>query len=50
VTTAAGTRINSASELRAVINAHRPGDTISVTYTRGGQSHTVTVKLTARPA
>jgi putative serine protease PepD len=50
VTTAAGTQINSASELRAVINAHRPGDAISVTYTRGGQSHTVTVKLTARPA
>jgi putative serine protease PepD len=50
VTAAAGTRINSASELRAVINAHRPGDTISVTYTRGGQSHTVKVKLAARPA
>jgi putative serine protease PepD len=50
VTAAAGTRINSASELRAVINVKRPGDTISVTYTRGGQSHTVTVKLTARPA
>jgi putative serine protease PepD len=50
VTAAAGTKINSGSELRAVINAHRPGDTISVTYTRGGQSHTVKVKLTARPA
>jgi putative serine protease PepD len=50
VTSAAGTRINSASELRAVINAHRPGDTISVTYTRGAQSHTVKVKLAARPA
>jgi putative serine protease PepD len=50
VTAAAGTRINSASELRAVINAHRPGDTISVTYTRGGQSNTVNVKLAARPA
>jgi putative serine protease PepD len=50
VTAAAGTKINSASELRAVINAHRPGDTISVTYTRGGQSHTVKVKLAARPA
>jgi putative serine protease PepD len=49
VTAAAGTKINSGSELRAVINAHRPGDTISVTYTRGGQSHTVKVKLTARP-
>ena len=50
VTAAAGTTINSASELRAVINAHRPGDTISVTYTRGGQSHTIKVKLAARPA
>jgi len=50
VTSAAGTKINSASELRAVINAHQPGDTISVTYTRGGQSHTVQVKLAARPA
>jgi putative serine protease PepD len=50
VTSAGGTKINSASELRAVINAHRPGDTISVTYTRGGQSHTVNVKLAARPA
>jgi len=50
VTAAAGTGINSASELRAVINAHRPGDTISVTYKRGAQSHTVKVKLAARPA
>src|SRR6478672_3752077 len=45
VIAAAGTEVNSASELRAVINAHRPGDAISVTYTRSGQSHTVTVKL-----
>jgi putative serine protease PepD len=50
VTAAAGKRITSASELRATINAHRPGDTISVTYTRGGQSHTIKVKLAARPA
>ena len=50
VTAAAGKRITSASELRATINAHRPGDTISVTYARGGQNHTVKVKLAARPA
>jgi len=50
VTAAAGKHITSGSQLRAVINNHRPGDTISVTYTRGGKSHTVTVKLTARPA
>ncbi len=50
VTAAAGKQITSASELRATINAHRPGDTISVTYARGGQNHTVKVKLAARPA
>jgi putative serine protease PepD len=50
ITAVAGKRITSASELRAVINARRPGDTISVTYTRGGQSHTANVKLAARPA
>jgi putative serine protease PepD len=50
VTAAAGKRITSASELRATINAHRPGDTISVTYTRGEQSHTIKVKLAGRPA
>ncbi len=50
VTAAAGKPIASASELRAVINAHRPGDTISLRYKRGGQGHTVTVKLAARPA
>jgi putative serine protease PepD len=50
VTAAAGKRITSASELRAAINARRPGDTISIAYTRGGKSHTVKVKLAARPA
>jgi len=50
VTAAAGKHISSGSQLRAVINAHRPGDTISITYARGGKSHTVTVKLAARPA
>jgi putative serine protease PepD len=49
VTTAGGKPVSSASELRSVINAHRPGDSISITYTRGGQSHTVQVKLAARP-
>jgi putative serine protease PepD len=50
VTAAGGKPVRSASELRAVINAHRPGDTISVTYKRGGTSHTVKVKLAARPS
>jgi putative serine protease PepD len=50
VTRAAGKPVASASALRAVINAHRPGDSISVTYKRGTKSHTVTVKLAARPS
>jgi putative serine protease PepD len=46
----AGKSIASASELRAAINAHRPGDPVSITYTRGGKSHTVSVKLASRPS
>ena len=45
-----GKSIDTASQLRAAINAHRPGDSVSLTYRRGGQSHTVTVKLANRPA
>jgi putative serine protease PepD len=50
VTTVAGKSIASASELRAAINAHRPGDRVSITYTRGGMSHTATIKLASRPS
>ena len=50
VTAVAGKSIASASELRAAINAHRPGDRVSLTYTRGGKSHTVSVKLASRPS
>jgi putative serine protease PepD len=50
VTAVAGKSIASASELRAAINAHRPGDRISVTYTRGGKRHTASVQLASRPS
>jgi len=50
VTALGGKSISTASELRAAINAKRPGDSVSLTYRRGGQSHTVTVKLASRPA
>jgi putative serine protease PepD len=50
ITALAGKSISSASQLRAAINAHQPGDTVRVTYTRGGTSHTATVKLTSRPS
>jgi putative serine protease PepD len=50
ITALGGKSVTTASELRAAINARRPGDSVSLTYRRGGQSHTVTVKLASRPA
>ena len=50
ITALGGKSISTASELRAAINARRPGDSVSLTYARGGKSHTVTVKLASRPS
>jgi putative serine protease PepD len=50
ITALGGKSISTSSELRAAVNARRPGDSVSLTYRRGGQSHTVTVKLASRPA
>jgi len=44
------TKISSADELRAAINAHKPGDRVSVTFMRNGKRHTVSLKLASRPA
>jgi putative serine protease PepD len=40
-----GTPIGGPDELVIAIRKHRPGDTIEVTYTRGGTRHTVQVTL-----
>jgi putative serine protease PepD len=50
ITELGGVPITSYDDLSAVINSHKPGDTISLTYQRNGTSHTVKVKLTTRPA
>ena len=50
ITGLGGKSVTTASELRAAINARRPGDSVLLTYQRGGQSHAVTVKLASRPA
>ena len=50
ITKVDGKTISSASQLRGSINSHRPGDRITVTYKRGGTSHTVTVALATRPS
>jgi putative serine protease PepD len=49
ITAVDGAKIDSADALTSAINAKKPGDTISVTYTRAGSSHTVQVTLGSRP-
>jgi putative serine protease PepD len=50
ITAVDGKTISSADELRSAINARSPGDRVSITYVRGGQSHTVQVTLAERPS
>src|SRR2546421_24242 len=50
VTALGGKPVTTGDELASAIAAHKPGDTVSVTYTRGGKSHTVSVKLATRPS
>jgi putative serine protease PepD len=45
-----GTKISSADNLRAAINAHKPGDRVSVTYIRKGTRHTISLTLARRPS
>jgi putative serine protease PepD len=45
VTAVDDTRISDGRDLSATIRAHTPGDTVTLTYTRGGSSDTVRVTL-----
>jgi putative serine protease PepD len=45
-----GMTVTTSDELARAISAHKPGDTVSVTYVRDGESHTVTLTLANRPA
>jgi putative serine protease PepD len=45
-----GKKVTNASELSQAIDSHRPGETIRLTYTRNGSTHTVSVKLAVRPS
>ena len=44
-----GNKITTHAELQRAIDAKKPGDTISITYWRKGESHTVDVQLASRP-
>jgi putative serine protease PepD len=50
VTAFGGKSVSTGDELASAIGAHKPGDTVSVTYTRDGKSHTVSVTLATRPS
>jgi putative serine protease PepD len=50
ITSIDGQSVRSASELSSAIDAKKPGDRVTLTYLRSGQSHTATVTLAERPS
>jgi S1-C subfamily serine protease len=49
ITEVDGHAIVTSEQLQRAIDSHKPGDTIKLTYSRNGDSHTVDVKLDTRP-
>ncbi|MGI8867571.1 MAG: S1C family serine protease [Mycobacteriales bacterium] len=45
ITKVDGRQIDTSDALVAAVRAHRPGEAVTVTYTRDGSSHTATVRL-----
>jgi S1-C subfamily serine protease len=50
ITAVDGRRVSTSDELRRAIDAKKPGDTVSLTYSRAGHTHTVEVTLASRPS
>ena len=50
VTAVDGTSIASGDDLTRAIDSHKPGDTVTLKYRRGGSEHTADLKLAARPS
>jgi serine protease Do len=50
ITAVDGEEVTSSEELQSMIDAKRPGETISITYVRDGDSRTVRVQLASRPS
>ena len=50
ITAVDGAAITDGASLQSAIDAKRPGDTVSITYTRDGASTTVQVSLGTRPS
>jgi putative serine protease PepD len=50
VTSLGGTKISSPDELASAVNAHKPGEKVTITYERGGTSHSLELTLATRPS
>ncbi|MGZ4258156.1 MAG: S1C family serine protease [Gaiellaceae bacterium] len=50
ITSLGSARTTTPDQLASAIAAHKPGDKVTVTFTRNGQSHTVTLTLASRPS
>jgi S1-C subfamily serine protease len=50
ITAVDDTAVTSSADLQTAIDAKRPGDTVTITYTRDGTSKTVEVSLGTRPS
>jgi len=50
ITAVDGQKISSSEELQSVIGNKKPGDSVTLTYTRGGSEHTASVTLGTRPS
>jgi len=50
ITSLGSAQTTTPDQLASAIAAHKPGDRVTVTYQRGGQSHTVTLTLASRPS
>jgi putative serine protease PepD len=45
-----GTRVSTSDELSRAVDAHKPGDKVTLRYRRDGKEHTVEVTLATRPS
>ncbi len=50
ITALSGKSVSSMRELREILDTHRPGETVSVTYTHEGKEHTDNIMLAAAKA
>jgi putative serine protease PepD len=50
ITALDGEKVTTSAELQSAIDAHKPGDTVSITFVRDGDTRTARVELASRPS